>query len=131
MIDGVQRPIVNLGSTKQKEESSNKQWEFVPVASLHVRLFAVQPVLWKHLRWKQDGNRVVGGDIIGTVQVNDILTHHVMLPPNAEGIVTWLAKKGEYSTKVRIYRQQAIILTSVRNAFSNYKTKTDSKNSTF
>lgn len=43
------------------------------------------------------GDMVTGGDIIGTVNENSLITHRIMIPVKAHGRITWLAPEGEYT----------------------------------
>jgi len=74
VYDGVQRPLDELeriaGSFLARGISApglnrEKRWEFVPTV--------------------QAGTRVVGGDVIGTVQENEVIEHRIMVPPGLEG----------------------------------------------
>eukprot|EP01023_Acetabularia_acetabulum_P038474 TRINITY_DN368_c0_g1_i10.p1 TRINITY_DN368_c0_g1~~TRINITY_DN368_c0_g1_i10.p1 ORF type:complete len:614 (-),score=165.22 TRINITY_DN368_c0_g1_i10:334-2175(-) len=93
IFDGIQRPLkaiadvsgdvfiprgVNVPSLDQ-----TKQWEFHP-SSYRV------------------GDRVTGGDIIGTVPENTLLDHKVMLIPQAKGTITYIAPAGNYNINERI-----------------------------
>ncbi|ADC66428.1 ATP synthase, A subunit [Ferroglobus placidus DSM 10642] len=77
IYDGVQRPLPAL-----KEASGDfigrgidapaldrkKQWEFNPVV--------------------KKGDKVSGGDILGTVQETELIEHKILVPPNVEGVIT-------------------------------------------
>ncbi len=77
IYDGVQRPLPAL-----KEASGDfigrgidapaldrkKQWEFKPAV--------------------KKGDKVSGGDIIGTVQETELIEHKILVPPNVEGVIT-------------------------------------------
>jgi vacuolar-type H+-ATPase catalytic subunit A/Vma1 len=55
----------------------------------------------------QVGDRVTGGDIFGTVRENDLITHRIMLPPKAMGVVKWIAPRGNYTVVVHcIFTEQ-------------------------
>jgi len=56
---------------------TSKQWEF------HPRL--------------RVGDRISGGDIYAVVPENSLMEHRVMLPPNARGVITYLAPEGNYA----------------------------------
>ena len=56
-----------------------KEWEFTPREGLKV------------------GAHITGGDVYGIVPENTMVTHKVMLPPNARGTVTYLAPPGNYN----------------------------------
>ncbi len=76
IFDGIQRPlreIVKLCGTNLPRGievpslDREKQWVFEPAVSI--------------------GERVYGGDIIGTVQETDVVCHKIMLPPDKGGII--------------------------------------------
>ena len=76
IFDGIQRPLVKImescgnNLTRGIEVPSldrEKQWVFEPAVKV--------------------GERVYGGDIIGTVQETDVVSHKIMLSPNLGGIV--------------------------------------------
>ncbi len=81
IYDGIQRP---LDVIKQKTGlrlergvevpslSRDKKWHFVPTASV--------------------GDAVQGGDIIGTVQETEIVSHKIMVPPGVSGTVKEIAE---------------------------------------
>jgi V-type H+-transporting ATPase subunit A len=48
------------------------------------------------------GDMVTGGDIIGTVVENSLITHRIMVPLKAMGRITWLAPEGEYNVVEKI-----------------------------
>ena len=43
------------------------------------------------------GDKVTGGDMIGSVVENSLIQHRIMDPPNAMGTITYLAPAGNYS----------------------------------
>ena len=45
------------------------------------------------------GSHITGGDVYGLVQENNLIKHHMMLPPKARGSVTFLAPPGNYTVK--------------------------------
>lgn len=74
MFDGIQRPLEILkdaaGDFLKRGVTVNplnreKKWEFVPVANV--------------------GDNLVSGDIIGTVEETDVVTHKIMVPNGIEG----------------------------------------------
>ncbi len=77
IYDGIQRPLEVI---MKKVHGNNlprgvevpaldreKKWEFVPVAKV--------------------GDRVIGGDVLGTVQETTSVLHKIMVPPNLSGTV--------------------------------------------
>ncbi len=76
IYDGIQRPLETIrekyGSNIQRglDEPAldrGKKWHFVPTVAF--------------------GQEVKGGDVLGTVQESEVLTHKIMVPPNKQGKV--------------------------------------------
>ena len=76
IFDGIQRPLVEImkqtgnnlsRGTESPALDRKKEWKFEPCVSV--------------------GERVFGGDVIGTVQETDIVLHKIMLPVNLSGII--------------------------------------------
>ncbi|MFH0905072.1 MAG: ATP synthase subunit A [Methanobacteriota archaeon] len=84
IYDGIQRPLPVLKATMgdfikrgvfADGLSREKQWDFVPTA--------------------KKGDKVKGGDIIGTVQETQNIEHRIMVPPDMSGTVEEI-KKGKF-----------------------------------
>jgi V/A-type H+-transporting ATPase subunit A len=93
IFDGVQRPL----SVMEMHGGS-----FI---GRGVRL----PSLDRQARWSFTpglgaGDAVSGGEILGTLQETHALEHRVMIPPNLEGTLTWVAPVGEYTIEEPIAR---------------------------
>jgi len=61
-----------------------------------------EPALRRDKKWVFDadvkvGDKLVGGDVIGTVDETTLIKHKVLLPPDVEGTVTFIAESGEYT----------------------------------
>jgi V/A-type H+-transporting ATPase subunit A len=61
-----------------------------------------EPALRRDKKWVFDaevevGDKLVGGDVIGTVDETSLIKHKVLLPPDVEGTVTFIAESGEYT----------------------------------
>jgi len=76
IYDGIQRPLekivekVGSNITRGIEVPAldhDKKWDFTPVANV--------------------GDRVIGGDILGTVPETPVVLHKIMVPPNVSGTV--------------------------------------------
>ncbi len=76
IFDGIQRPLVEImkqtgnnltRGTEIPALDREKKWQFEPAVSV--------------------GERVYGGDVIGTVQETDIVNHKIMLPFGISGII--------------------------------------------
>ena len=85
IYDGIQRPLQTLEEvmgvfiTRGVDADGldlKKKWEFVPTAST--------------------GDEVKGGQVIGTVQETDTITHKIMVPPKASGKIKSI-KSGEFN----------------------------------
>jgi V/A-type H+/Na+-transporting ATPase subunit A len=86
VFDGIQRPLEAIrlltgpfikharGVTPL---SRNKKWSFVPKAEV--------------------GSKIVGGDILGTVQETDLIEHRILVPPSVRGKLVRIVPQGEYS----------------------------------
>ncbi len=92
IYDGIQRPLeamrLKYGSNIQKgiDEAAldrDKRWRFEPTLSV--------------------GDTVSGGDVYGTVQETEVITHKIMCPPKKKGTIVELIP-GEYRVTDRIGR---------------------------
>ena len=89
IYDGIQRPLEKI---MEKVQGNNlprgvevpaidleKLWEFTPVAKA--------------------GDKVVGGDIIGTVPETPVVLHKIMVPPNLKGTLKSVEPAGQYNVR--------------------------------
>ncbi len=89
IYDGIQRPLEEI---MKKVRGNNlprgvevpaidpeKLWEFTPVAKA--------------------GDKVTGGDIIGTVPETPVVLHKIMVPPNLKGTLKSVTPAGSYNVK--------------------------------
>ncbi|GMH34065.1 hypothetical protein BSKO_01899 [Bryopsis sp. KO-2023] len=93
IFDGIQRPLETIAQqsgdcfiprgVNVSALDTKRAWEFNPTS------FKV-------------GDRITGGDIYGLVQENSLLEHRVMLPPNARGVVSYIAPAGEYNIEEKV-----------------------------
>jgi V/A-type H+-transporting ATPase subunit A len=65
--------------------------------------------LYRRDRWSfepgpQAGDAIGGGAILGTVQETQALEHRVMVPPDLEGTLTWIAPAGKYTIEEPVAR---------------------------
>ena len=86
IYDGIQRPLPRIkemmGNFVKRGANVppldlNKKWHFVPNAKV--------------------GDIVTGGDILGIVQETKLVEHRIMVPPEIEGKVEWIADENEYT----------------------------------
>ena len=91
IYDGIQRPLeaimevtggnlLNRG-VEVPSLKRDKKWEFVPIA--------------------QVGDKVTGGDIIGTVQETDVVQQKIMIPVGVAGTITYISA-GEYTVTATV-----------------------------
>ena len=76
IFDGIQRPLDDI-----MKISGNNLKRGVEVASLK------RDRVWQFEATKKVGDRVVGGDILGTVQETDVVLHKIMVPNGMKGTV--------------------------------------------
>ncbi len=89
IYDGIQRPLEKI---MEKVHGNNlprgvevppidpdKLWDFTPVAKA--------------------GDKVVGGDIIGTVPETPVVLHKIMVPPNLSGKLKSVVPAGQYTVR--------------------------------
>ena len=86
IYDGIQRPLPQLKSitgdfikrgARAPPLDPNKKWHFIRKVNL--------------------GDYVKGGDVLGTVQETLIVEHRIMVPPEKEGKIEWIADEGDYT----------------------------------
>lgn len=96
IFDGIQRPLevlrdrvgdfVTRGVHIAPLDKS-KRWHFVPVV--------------------KQGEILGGGSVIGTVQETDVIEHRIMLPPNVQGRLTWIAPEGDYNLEEKVAKVES------------------------
>ena len=86
IYDGIQRPLekivekVGANITRGVEVPAldrEKTWDFTPVAKA--------------------GDKVTGGDVLGTVPETPVVLHKIMVPPNVSGTVVEIKPAGSYT----------------------------------
>lgn len=87
MYDGIQRPLDKL-----LEASGDRISAGVDMPALSYTK------LWKFAPSMKVGDKVIGGDIIGTVQENSIFNHKILVPYGVEGEIIDI-KNGEFTVK--------------------------------
>ena len=88
IFDGIQRPLESIADMAgtcfiprgidTPALDKEKKWHFKPIN------FSV-------------GDDIAAGDVYGEVPENNLITHRIMLPPKAQGRITWIAPEGEYT----------------------------------
>jgi len=95
IFDGVQRPLPVIESAsgsfigrgiKMDSLYRKDRWEFTPKL--------------------KEGDAVSGGAIIGSVPETEALEHQIMVPPDIEGTLTWIAPAKKYTVDETIARVQ-------------------------
>ena len=89
IYDGIQRPLEEI----KKKAGSN----------LLPRGVEVPPIdpekLWEFTPAAQAGERVAGGDVIGTVPETPSVLHRILVPPYLKGTLKSVAQAGAYNVK--------------------------------
>lgn len=79
IFDGIQRPLEAIRAIAGDRISRgidvpsinrDRKWNFVPTAKV--------------------GDKVIGGDVLGTVAETEAVLHKIMVPPRTEGVVEWI-----------------------------------------
>jgi V/A-type H+-transporting ATPase subunit A len=83
VFDGLQRPLLRLA---QIEGDFLQQGQHVPALD--------RDRLWPFVPTVQNGDRVGGGAVLGTVQETTAITHRVLVPPQVSGSVQQLVEPG-------------------------------------
>ncbi len=91
IYDGLQRPEKAIAETLRdifirrgvriNALPRDRKWHFAPSKGVKV------------------GDKVLPGDVLGTVQETPIVEHRIMVPPNVEGVLKWLAPEGDYTVE--------------------------------
>lgn len=93
IFDGIQRPLTVIREAtgdfirrgvKATALPRDKKWHFVPL--------------------KKVGDYVGPGTIIGKVQESPLLEHRILVPPNGEGKIEYIAEEGDYTIEENIAR---------------------------
>jgi len=85
IYDGIQRPLDVIQAL-----AGDTIPRGIEVSSLD------RKAIWHFVPKVKVGDKVVGGDIIGTVQETTIILHKIMVPPNIKGEITEI-KEGDYT----------------------------------
>ena len=91
IFDGIQRPLDDI-----RKVCGNNLQRGVEVPSLK------REPLWKFTPTVKAGDKVTGGDIIGTVPETDIVLHKIMVPNGIEGTVKKISE-GEFHADDIVY----------------------------
>jgi V/A-type H+-transporting ATPase subunit A len=93
VFDGILRPLdkvyekagdlIASGVTVEPLDLK-KKWTFIPV--------------------KKKGDKVTAGQMIGYVDETTVVRHKIMVPPNVEGELIFVAKEGEYTIEDIVYK---------------------------
>jgi V/A-type H+-transporting ATPase subunit A len=93
IFDGIQRPLTLIQS--QKGAFIEKGLHLSPLS---------RDDRWSFSSTLEVGMPVQGGTILGTVQETQVLEHRVMVPPNIDGTLTWIAPPKKYTIEEPIAR---------------------------
>ncbi|KAK2194558.1 bifunctional ATPsynthase alpha-beta subunit [Babesia duncani] len=106
VFDGTQRPLKKIHEQHKSFEiplginipplDREKLWKYTPNAELKV------------------GMMVTGGDVFGTVFENELFSKHlIMVPPNVNGKITFVAAAGEYTVEERLLEVECLGVKSI------------------
>ena len=86
IYDGIQRPLDDI----MKVTGSNNLQRGVEVAALK------RDIKWHFTATAQVGDKVTGGDVIGTVEETEVVTQKIMVPPGIAGTIKSITA-GDYT----------------------------------
>ena len=93
IYDGIQRPleeiVKKIGSNLARGVevpalNREKKWAYTPVAKV--------------------GDRVTGGDVLGTVPETEVVLHKIMVPNGVSGTLEWTVQPGDYTIEQVVAR---------------------------
>ena len=89
IYDGIQRPLEEI----MKKVQGNNLPRGVEVPAID------QEKLWEFTPVAQAGDRVTGGDVLGTVPETAVVLHKIMVPPLLKGTLKSVAPAGSYNVR--------------------------------
>ena len=92
IYDGIQRPLEEI----MKKVQGNNLPRGVEVPAID------QEKLWDFTPVAKAGDKVTGGDVLGTVPETAVVLHKIMVPPGLKGTLKWVAGEGQYNVKTTI-----------------------------
>ncbi|MBD5162916.1 MAG: V-type ATP synthase subunit A [Oscillibacter sp.] len=109
IYDGIQRPLEEI----VRQTHSNNLARGVEVPAL------TREKKWAYTPVAKVGDKVVAGDILGTVPETEVVLHKIMVPNGVSGTVEWTIKPGDYIVdeviaKVRTDKGEVRELTMVQ-----------------
>ena len=87
IFDGIQRPLEKI-----KELIGNNLTRGIEVPSLD------RKKKWHFVPALKAGDRVVGGDVLGTVQETDAVLHKILVPPTESGVIKSISE-GDFTVE--------------------------------
>ena len=87
IYDGIQRPLEEI----VKQTGSNNLARGVEVSAIN------REKKWAYTPVAKVGDKVVGGDVLGTVPETEVVLHKIMVPNGVSGTVEWTIKPGDYN----------------------------------
>ena len=87
IFDGIQRPLEKI-----KELIGNNLTRGIEVPSLD------REKKWHFVPALKAGDRVVGGDVLGTVQETDAVLHKILVPPTESGVIKSISE-GDFTVE--------------------------------
>ncbi len=87
IYDGIQRPLDVL-----KEKTGDNIARGISLPGLD------REKLWNFVPTKKQGDKVIGGDVIGEVKETVLITHRIMIPPDISGEIIEI-NKGEFKVE--------------------------------
>ena len=99
IFDGIQRPLETIAQLSG--DCFIPRGVNVPALDIAKTWEFQHPKGGENKRYKV-GDHISAGDIFAVVPENVLISHKIMLPPNAKGKITYLAEEGEYDLKEKV-----------------------------
>ena len=98
IFDGIQRPLKEAFKDINSEGFLDRGLQFSSLSRTNK---------WYFIPKKKIKEKVIGGDIIGTVQETALIEHRIMIPFKTSGELSYIVEEGEYTISDEIYRLKA------------------------
>ena len=92
IYDGIQRPLEEI----VKQTGSNNLARGVEVSAIN------REKKWAYTPVAKVGDKVVGGDVLGTVPETEVVLHKIMVPNGVTGTVEWVVQPGDYNVDTMV-----------------------------
>lgn len=94
IFDGIQRPLNII--YKETKNSFLERGIDMPSLSRDTK--------WHFVPKKKVGDKIVSGDIVGTIQETALIEHRILVPLDNSGVLSYIVEEGDFTIIDEIYR---------------------------